>query len=144
MIFLLSTLPSSDYQVLLTIFRKYEDGSLMKLSKSTSKSCKPDCKGSHFWGLRNLESNITSLMLKRVSDGDLSLQKLNKACQEIKRTRDLKKKFVDMVGLSSWDEAVDSFPDFAVEEKLTENCLSLSDYCQRALRYTQLIEALIS
>lgn len=113
----------------------------MKLSKSTSKSCKPDCKGSHLRGLRNLESNITSLMLKRVSDGDLSLQKLNKACQEIKRTRDLKKKFVDMVGLY---EAVDSFPDFAVEEKLTENCLSLSDYCQRALRYTQLIEALIS
>uniref|UniRef100_A0A1X7U3T9 Uncharacterized protein n=1 Tax=Amphimedon queenslandica TaxID=400682 RepID=A0A1X7U3T9_AMPQE len=132
MVFLLSTLPYSDYQVLKAIFMKYEAGLLVKLSKKDKSCCSPDCKGSHFRRLRNLEPDIASVMLKQVSEGTLPLQQLNKACYKVKKTRELKK-FVDMVGLSSWQEAEKEFPDFANEEKLTENCLTLTDFCQKAL-----------
>uniref|UniRef100_A0A1X7VF23 Uncharacterized protein n=1 Tax=Amphimedon queenslandica TaxID=400682 RepID=A0A1X7VF23_AMPQE len=67
----------------------------MKLPKSTSSgSCKPDCKGSHCHALRNLDAAVTSQMLVKVRDGTLSLSQLNKACQEAKKLRNLKKKFV--------------------------------------------------
>ena len=136
MIFLLSTLSTSDYATLLEIFQKYEAGRLMKLPKSSSSGlCKPDCKGSHFRGLRNLDVAVTSQMLVKVRDGTLPLSQLNKACQEAKKLRDLKKKFVELVGLSTWTEAKAKYPNFATEEKLRDNCISLADYCQRVLRY---------
>uniref|UniRef100_A0A1X7VBX7 Uncharacterized protein n=1 Tax=Amphimedon queenslandica TaxID=400682 RepID=A0A1X7VBX7_AMPQE len=133
MVFLLSTLPYSDYQVLKAMFMKYEAGLIVKLSKKDKSCCSPECKGSHFRRLRNLEPDIASVMLKQVSEGTLPLQQLNEACYEVKKTRELKKKFVDMVWLSGWHEAEKVFPDFANEEKLTENCLTLTDFCQRAL-----------
>ena len=63
-------------------------------------------------------------------------------CLEIKRIRELKKKFVDLVGLSTWEEAQAQFPEFATEDKIKEKFISLSkdiqplvEYRQKAMRY---------
>uniref|UniRef100_A0A1X7UDE0 Uncharacterized protein n=1 Tax=Amphimedon queenslandica TaxID=400682 RepID=A0A1X7UDE0_AMPQE len=108
-----------DYAILLEIFQKYEIGTLMKLPKSTSSGLhKLDCKGSHFCFLRNLDAAVTSQIQVKVRDGALSLSQLNKACQEAKKLRDLKKTFLELVGLSTWTEAKAKYPHFATEEKI--------------------------
>ena len=53
MIFLLATLPKSQYNVLLDIFKRHEEGTLVKPNKTDSHT-KFICKGSNFRGLRNL------------------------------------------------------------------------------------------
>ena len=63
-----------------------------------SYSSKPDCKGSNFRGLRNLEPDVVSLLLQEVVDDILSLQKLNSKCQEIKKVYELKRRFLQCVG----------------------------------------------
>lgn len=74
-----------------------------------------------FRGLRNQDPVVSPQMLHNVNNGLLPLQQLNKVCQDVKKVRELKKKFVDLLGLSSWNEAEEKYPDFAIESKLTEN-----------------------
>ena len=92
MIFLLSALTTQDYNILCDIFKKFECAKLSSKSKATMKS-RPDCKGSNFRGLRNLEADVVSDILQQVSDGSLPLQKLNAKCQEIKKLKEIKLKY---------------------------------------------------
>ena len=140
MIFFLATLPSSDYSVLQQIFQLYEESYKRKPSKSSIPT-KADCKGSNFRGLRNLDIKTVSFLLNEVANQSLPLQNLNARCQEIKKVQGLKKKFSELVGVSSWEEAQESYPEFANEQKLKHKFLSsyqkniqlLEDYCKKAM-----------
>ena len=141
MVFLLSSLSNRDYCTLQGIYKKYESGNMKKLSKTvTDGSSKADCKGSHFRGLRNLDATETSSLLQKVHEGELSLQKLNGKCAELKKIRDIKKKFVELVGVLNWEEATVKYPEFAQEEKLREKfqmnkwLQPLQEYCKRAMK----------
>ena len=142
MIFFLASLPVATYNTLQDIFKMYEDEYLTKSKNKKGQAVKPDCKGSNFRGLRNLEEDMVDELLKQVHNQSLPIQKLNTRCHEIKRIRELKKKFVDLVGLSTWEEAQAQFPEFATEDKIKEKFISLSkdiqplvEYCQKAMRY---------
>ena len=59
----------------------------------------------------------------------------------VKKMRRLKSKFVEFCGLASWKDAQAAYPDFADEEMLKAQFISLSkdmqplaDYCQKAMR----------
>lgn len=105
MIFLLANLPVATYKTLQDIFKMYEDEYLTKSRNKQAQAVKPDCKGSNFRGLRNFEEKTADDLLKQVHNQSLPIQKLNTRCHEIKRIRKFKKKFVNLVGLSTWKEA---------------------------------------
>ena len=140
MIFLLATLPKSQYNVLLDIFKKFEEGTLVRPNKTDS-HIKFDCKGSNFRGLRNLDPESILKLLNEIQSGSLALHMLNSRCQQLKKLRDLKTKFVKFCGLASWEDAQAAYPDFADEEILKTRFISLSkdmqplaDYCQKAMK----------
>ena len=88
----------------------------MKLSKAVKDGySKADCKGSHCRGLRNVGTSEASKLLQEVHDGCLPLQKLNTKCTELKKIRNIKKKFVEPVSVESWEVAKEKFPEFACE-----------------------------
>ena len=99
----------------------YEDEYLTKSKNKQAQAVKPDCKGSNFRDLRNLEEDKVDDLLKQVHNQLLPIQKLNTSCHEIKRIRELKKKIVDLVGLSTWEEVQAQFPEFATEDKIKKN-----------------------
>ena len=114
------------------VFKQYEE----EISRSKS-----DCKGSNFRGLRNLNMEIVSSLLRQIINKNLPLKQLNTKCQEIKKIETLKKKFVQLVGELNWEEAQKKYPEFAIEDKLKEKFLStkqmhlFEDYCKKAMRY---------
>ena len=88
----------------------------MKLSKAVKDGySKADCKGSHFRVLRNVGTSEASELLQEVHDGCLPLQKLNTKCTELKKIRNIMKKFVEPVSVESWEIAKEKFPVFACE-----------------------------
>ena len=67
MILFLASLPPAAYTALQAVYRKYEE------AKKTTKHSKPDCRGSNFRELRNLDSTTVQTMLQQVATGDLML-----------------------------------------------------------------------
>ncbi len=142
MIFLLAGLPKESYTLLLEIFISYEQS--INSKKYQTAQSKPDCRGSNFRELRNLDSASVSTLLAQVRDGEIALSHLNKECKKIKRTEKLKHMFATEVGVESWEQAVHKFPrhatDAALERfiaapKLAGPVLAaFQQYCSRAIR----------
>ena len=138
MIFSLASLPSSTYEILLKIFRRYEGE-----KKQPAKPTKPDCRGANFRELRNLDDETVHNLLKKVEEEEIPLSSLNAECKRLKKMKKLKESFTSEVGASSWEEAASKYPSFATEQNL-ERYLSSSklsgpvlaafqQFCRRAI-----------
>ena len=86
MIFFLAALPPVSYALLQKVYRKYEEA-----NKTSTRHAKPDCRGSNFRELRNLEDSTVFSMLKRVANDDMMLNELNHECKRVKSMLKLKK-----------------------------------------------------
>ena len=104
-IFFLAALPPASYALLQKIYRKYEEA-----KKTSTRHAKPDCRGSNFRELRNLEESTVFSMLQRVAN-DMMLNELNHECKRVKSMLKLKEAFKNEVGEHTW-------PDFATESRL--------------------------
>lgn len=142
MIFLLAGLPKESYKLLLEIFCSFENRVTNK--KNPSSQSKPNCRGSNFRELRNLDDDTVHALLLRVRDDDLTLSRLNQECKKVKRLQKLKQSFASEVGEESWEEAMNKYPRYATEAalerflaapKLAGSILSaFQQYCSRAIR----------
>lgn len=105
---------------------------------------KPDCRGSNFRELRNLDSSTVHSLLVKVRDGHLSLNFLNKECKRVKRMLKLKQVFASEVGANSWEQAAQAYPRHATEAALERflapaklsgpTLTAFQQYCSRAVR----------
>lgn len=138
MILSLASLPSPTYELLLKIFRKYENE-----KKQSGKPTKPDCRGANFRELRNLDNETVHNLLSKVEAEEMPLSALNTESKRVKKMRKLKESFANEVGVGSWEEASTKFPSFATEQNL-ERYLSSSklsgpvlaafeQFCKRAI-----------
>ena len=136
MIFFLASLPPASYTALQEVYRKYEEA-----KKTTTRHSKPDCQGSNFRELRNLDDNTVLSMLQRVARDDMALSELNQECKRLKSMAKLKEAFKTEVGEHSWEEAAQKYPDFASEAKLARfsgklegpTLLAFQQYCRSAI-----------
>lgn len=143
MVYLLAGLPSESYKILREIFEKYEQGSKLNTKKPGTQA-KPDCRGSNFRELRNLDNSAVHALLVRVRDGDLPLSQLSKEAKQKKQMHKLKQTFACEVGAESWEQATQAYPHYATEAglmrfltapKLTGPTLvAFQQYCSRAVR----------
>ena len=60
----------SQYNVLLDIFKRYEEGTLVKANKTDSHT-KFDCKRTNFRGLRTLDEESILKLLNQIKSGSL-------------------------------------------------------------------------
>ena len=145
MIFHLAALPKQTYDTLLQIFDEFESSKL-QVKKKSAFSYKPDCPGSNFRELRNLDDETVCTLLEQVRDEELPLSHLNKTCKRLKKISKLKQQFAQEVGVKSWEEAEEQYPLFATEAalerfvkapKLAGPVLAaFQQYCSRAIRST--------
>ena len=136
MIFTLASLPPASYTALQQVYRKYEE-----TKKPTTRVAKPDCRGSNFRELRNLDEATVLSMLQRVATDDMMLNELNQKCKMLKSLVKLKEAFKTEVGVHSWEEAAQKYPDFASEASLARfsgklegpTLLAFQHYCRSAI-----------
>ena len=136
MIFFLASLPPASYTALQEVYRKYEEA-----KKTTTKHSKPDCRGSNFRELRNLDDSTVLSMLQQVARGDGMLGELNQECKRLKNMMKLKEAFKNEVGEHSWEEAAHKYPNFASEAKLSRfsgklegpTLTAFQQYCRSAI-----------
>ena len=84
-----------------------------KKSSKPGVPCKADCKGSNF---RGLHKETVSYLLNEMANKSLPLHKLNATCQEMKKIQGLKKMFLELFGVSTWEEAQANYPEFAIKK----------------------------
>ena len=146
MIFFLASLPNETYKVLQDVYQQYESGKLVKVPKSkcSTADVKLDCRGSNFKGLRNLDNNIVTDVLRKVANKDIPFTAIGSHCKEIKNMRQLKEEFTRLVGASSWENAQELYPEFASEAvferkfkgiPFTKDMPAMVNFCQKAMRY---------
>ena len=102
MVFTLASLTEENYQLVLEIFKKFEEFSIkdQKLSRNKrmqSRISKLDCKGSYFKPLRGLDSEIRKELLAKVRNEEMSFQELANASKYAKKMRDIKESFIRYV-----------------------------------------------
>ena len=139
MIFFLATLPPASYALLQKVYRKYEEA-----KKTSTRHAKPECRGSNFRELRNLEESTVFSMLQRVANDDMMLNELNHECKRVKSMLKLKEAFKNEVGEHTWEEAAQKYPDFATESRLVRfsgklegpTLLAFQQYCRSAISST--------
>ena len=87
MILFLASLPQDEYEILLEIFKKFEECDLKDQTLTRTqrtKMSKLDCKGTYFKPLRGVEQMTRRALLKKVRDGDMSFGELAKSCEYAK------------------------------------------------------------
>ena len=93
-------MPTSAYNIYCSIVHMYESD-----SKKSASTCKSDCKGFQFKGLRGLDLGVMLDVLKKAKDGSLKLNNINAHCYQIKMLENVKTKFKNQVGAESWEDA---------------------------------------
>ena len=115
-IFLLASLPRETYGVL-QVFQLYQEGNVkvpvVARTKQGVGNVQLDCKGINFRLLRNLDGDTVVKLLTRVADGEWSFAEMGKECGRIKKRQTIHQAFVSQLGLSSWEEAMEKYEQFA-------------------------------
>ena len=154
MVFFLASLSNDAYKALQDVYSLYEDGKLVKVPKSKlgTMDSKLDCRGSNFKGLRNLENNTVTDLLKKVASKEIPFTSIASVCKELKNKQKLKEEFVRLVGATSWEEAEELYPEYANENVLerkfkgipfAKDMPSMVHFCQKAMRYIVYTKILI-
>ena len=123
MIYFLAALPQEEYDLVLNIFELFEacdlkDQKISKNQRGSMAISKLDCKGVNFKPLRNIDEKTRKNLLSRVCDRNLCFAELGAQCKYVKQLTEIRKKFVQYVGVSSWEAAKETYPDFTRTEKL--------------------------
>ena len=58
--------------------------------------------------------------MKDVAEKEMTIQEMMMECKEIKSLKEIQTAFVKETGVSSWEEAEESFPAFVTSEALDE------------------------
>ena len=100
----------------------YEAGKLCQLprTKLGLLSGRVECSSCNFKGLRGLSSEEVGNLLDQVIAKKIPLKKLSLDCKRIKDMKNMKLEFVKQTGVKSWEEAKQTFPHYACEDKLRE------------------------
>ena len=85
-------------------------GQKLKLSNLISK---PDFKQQYSAPIRTLDEDDQCKLLEKVINKELSIQELKNAGGDIKIMTNLKKTFLKLVNIDSWQEAQEQLPQFA-------------------------------
>jgi hypothetical protein len=120
----------------------YEEAKLkgQKLNLSSLLS-KPEFKQQYLAPIRALEEEDHCLLLKKVTDRQISLAELKTESSNIKQLHNLCVVFVRLTNADSWEDATNKFPEFASDEQLLKFIhldlkkaipKSFSDFCLRA------------
>ena len=121
-LYFLASLPEEEYEVLQSIFEKYEmcdlKGQKLSRSQKGTNSSTLDCKPSNFKCLRGLEDATRLSLLKQVSEGELSFRELVSFCQYAKKMSEVQKRFLMYHSLTSWEDAKKTFPHHATQQAL--------------------------
>ena len=121
-LYFLASLPEEEYEVLQSIFEKYEmcdlKGQKLSRSQKGTNSSTLDCKPSNFKCLRGLEDATRLSLLKQVSEGELSFRELASFCQYAKKMSEVQKRFLMYHSLTSWEDAKKTFPHHATQQAL--------------------------
>ena len=121
----------------------YEDGALkdQKLNKKHLTSI-PEFKQHLLQLLHHLNAEFQDEILQRVIDEEISLKELKEEATKFRALEAVKGAFIRCTSSRSWDDAVNKFPTFAVEDRLTrfttmDFCHSIPEvfkvYCQSAI-----------
>ena len=87
MIFFLASLPNESYEILLEVFKMFEEGQLIKIPKSKMGiASKMDRRGSNFRVLRGLEMDVVSDLLTQVQRKELPFSKASFAQERVCET----------------------------------------------------------
>lgn len=117
-------------------------GQKLKLSNLLSK---PEFKQNYLAPVRTLDEEDQSKLLQKVIDKKLTIQELKQAATEIKTIKALKKSFIKLVNIESWELAQEKFPQFASLDQLMKFSKfdfnqgipqSFVEYCTRAKQST--------
>ena len=140
---LLAGLATESYKVLQQIFNNYAGRSKSSKKIPTQDNAKPDCHGSNFYELRNLDSSTVHSLLVKVQDGLLNLNHLNMECKREKWMHKLKQTFASEVGVETREQAVQAYPRLATEAALEcflaapslsgPNLSAFQQYCSKAV-----------
>ena len=109
----------------------------------------PELKGSTFKPLRGLEPEVVHDLLTDLSERKCSLKEIMIKCHDIKALQKVQGGFVRGTNCTSWEEAVEKYPQFATAEKLEafknldyQNGKKIPEklltYCQHAREITTL------
>lgn len=88
--------------------------------------------------IRSLAQEHQCTLLQRVVELELSLSELQSEANNLKQQLALKKAFVKLTNVESWEEAQEKFPHFATQEQLGRfihidlKKKSFTDFCHRA------------
>lgn len=78
----------------------------------------PEFKQQYLAPIRTLEENDQCLLLNKIINCNLTIADLKEASAKIKRLDNLKKAFLKLVDIETWEKAVEDIPLFACTEQL--------------------------
>lgn len=81
---------------------------------------KLDLKGCNFKPMRGLDMSTITSLLERLIEEEMSIAEMAKECRKMKTLRDLQTAFIEEIGVKTWKEAEEKFPDFANAEALDQ------------------------
>ena len=120
-IFFLASLPNVTYDIAMRVFDAYSMGELKdQTAKRGSLGQKIDLKGNNFKPLRGLEIEVVNKLLSSVESKEISIGEMAKQAKKIKNLKEVQKKFIELTGVTTWEEAQALFPIFTTAEALDE------------------------
>ena len=124
-------------------FDKYEEGSLkdQKLNKKSLLAL-PEIKQHHFQPLTHLPMDIQLHLIDEVLNENISLKEMKEKTCHYRQQQLIKKAFIKLTNKRTWEEVTESFPLYAVDDKLDKffgldfkNTIpdAFRNFCQSAL-----------
>lgn len=120
-IFFLASLPNDVYIVVEKVFTLFSQCQLKgQKSKRGGLGKQLDLKGNNFKPLRGLEYDVVKDILEEVAEGKKTLAEMSAYCGKVKKLRNIQQSFMEIVGVTKWDEATEKFPSFCSSQALDE------------------------
>ena len=120
-IYFLASLPKETYNIAMRVFDSYSIGQLKdQTAKRGTLGQKLDLKGNNFKPLRGLEIEVVNKLLISVESKEISIGEMAKQAKKTKNLKGVQKKFIELTGVSTWEEAQMLFPSFTTVEALDE------------------------
>lgn len=120
-IYFLASLPKETYNIAMRVFDSYSIGQLKdQTAKRGTLGQKLDLKGNNFKPLRGLEIEVVNKLLISVESKEISIGEMAKQAKKTKNLKEVQKKFIELTGVSTWEEAQTLFPSFTTVEALDE------------------------
>ncbi len=133
------------WDLAIQVMDKFEQSGLKnQVTKAMSRVHKLEFKQNYLAPIRTLETSVQCELLEKVATRKMSLNEMKDESSKKKQVTALNSQFVKLTNVSCWDEAVEKFPQFANEQRLSKFLgidvrktvpKPFADFCRQAKRF---------